>query len=128
MIWTPTPPVVVLILLLLSTLTLNAVSEPAKHPGVTIEVDGFQWQWTFHYLDGDADPKNDVSVTGPPATMGVPFARPITLPLVLTDAIHPSSMPALLVRLRRLPPPAPTPTHDAALHATPVWTHALTAH
>ena len=48
MIWTAIPTVIVLILFVLSTLTLNAVSEPAKHPGVTSEVDGVKWQGTFH--------------------------------------------------------------------------------
>ncbi|MEP6807504.1 MAG: cytochrome c oxidase subunit II [Chloroflexota bacterium] len=123
-IWTAIPTVIVLILFVLSTLTLNAVSEPAKHPGVTIEVDGFQWQWTFHYLDGDADPKNDVSVTGPPAIMGVPVGEPIKLILVSKDVIHSFYVPAFLVKRDVVPLPAGKPNNELEFTVTDVGTYA----
>ena len=41
-IWTAIPTVIVLILFVLSTFTLNSISAHSEHPGVTIEVDGFQ--------------------------------------------------------------------------------------
>lgn len=106
-VWTAIPTVIVLILFVLSTLTLNSISQ-ASTPGVTIEVDGFQWQWTFHYLDGDQDPANDVSVTGTPASppqMALPVGEPIKLRLVSKDVIHSFFVPAFLVKRDVVPLP-----------------------
>jgi cytochrome c oxidase subunit II len=106
-IWTAIPTVIVLILFVLSTLTLNSISQAAT-PGVTIEVDGFQWQWTFHYLDGDNNPKNDVSITGTPgnpAQMVLPVGEPIRLILVSKDVIHSFYVPAFLVKRDVVPLP-----------------------
>ena len=107
-IWTAIPTVIVLILFVLSTFTLNSISAHSDHPGVTIEVDGFQWQWTFHYLDGDTDPTNDVSVTGTPASppqMALPVGEPIKLILVSKDVIHSFYVPAFLVKRDVVPLP-----------------------
>jgi len=108
LIWTAIPTVIVLILFVLSTFTLNSISKTSAHPGVTIEVDGFQWQWTFHYLDGDADPTNDVSITGTPASppeMALPVGEPIRLILVSKDVIHSFYVPAFLVKRDVVPLP-----------------------
>jgi len=107
-IWTAIPTVIVLILFVLSTITLNSISAHSDKPGVTIEVDGFQWQWTFHYLDGDSDPTNDVSVTGTqasPAQMALPVGEPIRLILVSKDVIHSFYVPAFLVKRDVVPLP-----------------------
>jgi cytochrome c oxidase subunit 2 len=108
LIWTAIPTVIVLILFVLSTITLNSISAHSDKPGVTIEVDGFQWQWTFHYLDGDGDPTNDVSVTGTqasPAQMALPVGEPIRLILVSKDVIHSFYVPAFLVKRDVVPLP-----------------------
>ena len=108
MIWTAIPTVIVLILFVLSTITLNAISKTSANPGVTIEVDGFQWQWTFHYLDDDQDPTNDVSITGDPAhpaQMTLPVGEPIKLILVSKDVIHSFFVPAFLVKRDVVPLP-----------------------
>jgi cytochrome c oxidase subunit 2 len=107
-IWTAIPTVIVLILFVLSTITLNSISAHSDKPGVTIEVDGFQWQWTFHYLDGDNDPTNDVSVTGSPANppqMALPVGEPVKLILVSKDVIHSFYVPAFLVKRDVVPLP-----------------------
>ncbi len=108
LIWTAIPTVIVLILFVLSTFTLNSISRASEHPGVTIEVDGFQWQWTFHYLDGDADPTNDVSITGTPANppvMALPVGEAVKLILVSNDVIHSFYVPAFLVKRDVVPLP-----------------------
>ena len=108
-IWTAIPTVIVLILFVLSTFTLNSISAHSDRPAVTIEVDGFQWQWTFHYLDGDANPANDVSITGTPANppqMVVPVGEPVRLILVSKDVIHSFYVPAFLVKRDVVPLPA----------------------
>jgi cytochrome c oxidase subunit II len=107
-IWTAIPTVIVLILFVLSTFTLNSISAHSDNPGVTIEVDAFQWQWTFHYLDSDADPTNDVSITGDaanPPQMVLPVGKPIKLILVSKDVIHSFYVPAFLVKRDVIPLP-----------------------
>lgn len=105
-IWTAIPTVLVLILFVLSTFTLNSISAHSDHPGVTIEVDGYQWYWTFHYVDGDADPANDVSITGSPANppvMALPVGEPVRLILRSDNVIHSFYVPAFLVKRDLIP-------------------------
>ena len=100
LIWTAIPTVIVLILFVLSTITLNSISARSEHPGVTIEVEGKQWSWVFHYLDEDGDPANDVIVrgAGDGAVMAVPVGEPVLLKLVSNDVIHSFFVPAFLVK------------------------------
>src|SRR5436309_2184593 len=89
-VWTAIPTVIVLFLFVWATLTLTTI-QAKSDPAVTIEVTGFQWQWTFHYLDGDTDPNNDYRVTGTPANppvMGLPTGEPVRLILKSSDVIH----------------------------------------
>ncbi|MEO8639482.1 MAG: cytochrome c oxidase subunit II [Chloroflexota bacterium] len=108
LIWTAIPTVIVLILFVLSTLTLNSVSQAAVHPGVTIEVEGRQWSWVFHYLDDDADPTNDVIVEGTALNglvMALPVGEPVKLVLISNDVIHSFFVPAFLVKRDVVPLP-----------------------
>lgn len=101
LIWTAIPTVIVLILFVLSTITLNSISARSDDPGVTIEVEGEQFAWTFRYLDADGDPSNDVTVTGSfaaPTTMAVPVGEPTRLILRSNDVIHSFFVPAFLVK------------------------------
>lgn len=106
LIWTAIPTIIVLILFVLSTFTLNSISAHADHPGVTIEVEGKQWSWVFHYLDGDTDPANDVSVTGSAfegPVMALPVGEPVRLILRSNDVIHSFYVPAFLVKRDVIP-------------------------
>jgi cytochrome c oxidase subunit 2 len=126
-IWTAIPSVIILILFVLSTLTLNSISKESANPGVTIEVDGFQWQWTFHYLDGDNDPANDVSVTGSPAAparMALPVGEPIKLILVSKDVIHSFFVPAFLVKRDVVPLPEAKPPNELEFTVSEAGTYA----
>lgn len=100
LIWTAIPTVIVLILFVLSTLTLNSISARSDDPGVTIEVEGKQWSWVFHYLDEDGDPANDVVVSGAGdgAVMALPVGEPVLLKLISNDVIHSFFVPAFLVK------------------------------
>ena len=107
LIWTAIPTVIVLILFVLSTITLNAVSQ-ASTPGVTIEVEGKQWSWVFHYLDDDGDPANDVIVEGTALNglvMALPVGEPVKLKLISNDVIHSFFVPAFLVKRDVVPLP-----------------------
>ncbi len=106
-LWTAIPTVIVMFLFVWSTLTLGTIQANST-PAVTVEVTGFQWQWTFHYLDGDNDPKNDYSVTGTPANppvMGLPVGEPIRLILKSSDVIHSFFVPHFLVKRDVIPFP-----------------------
>jgi cytochrome c oxidase subunit 2 len=109
-IWTAIPTVIVLILFVLSVMTLQkveATSDPSSG-GVNIEVDGFQWQWQFRYLDDDTNPDNDYSVVGSPASpavMVVPVGEPVRLTLVSRDVIHSFFVPQFLIKRDVIPFP-----------------------
>jgi len=106
LVWTAIPTVIVLVLFVLSTLTLNSIEARSASPGVHVEVNGFQWQWTFRYLDGDADATNDLSITGTPAVppvMVVPVGEPILLTLRSNDVIHAFYVPQFLVKRDVIP-------------------------
>jgi cytochrome c oxidase subunit 2 len=109
-IWTAIPTVIVLIIFVLSVATLRTVeakSNPADG-GVDIEVDGFQWQWEFRYLDNDDNPDNDYSVVGDathPAVMVVPVGEPVRLRLVSRDVIHSFFVPQFLIKKDLIPVP-----------------------
>ena len=47
-IWTLIPTVIVFILFGFSIVTLAEVEARVEEPGVTIEVEGYQWNWLFH--------------------------------------------------------------------------------
>jgi cytochrome c oxidase subunit II len=100
-LWTAIPTVIVLILFVISMFTLGAIQTSGAEPGVTIEVRGFQWQWTFRYLDDDADPDNDYSTTGSlaaPPVMVVPVGQPVRLVLSASDVVHSFYVPQFLVK------------------------------
>jgi cytochrome c oxidase subunit II len=105
LVWTAIPTVIVLILFVLSTFTLNSISAHTD-PGVSIEVEGKQWAWVFHYLDADNDPTNDVVVSGgslTPPVMVVPVGEPVQLTLISRDVIHSFYVPAFLVKRDVIP-------------------------
>ena len=109
-IWTAIPTVIVLVLFVLSVITLQkveATSDPSAG-GVDIEVDGFQWQWQFRYLDDDSNPDNDYSVVGSPASppvMVVPVGEPVRLTLMSRDVIHSFFVPQFLIKRDLIPFP-----------------------
>ena len=97
-VWTAIPTVIILILFVVSTQTLAAIEARSPDP-LTVEVEAFQWQWTFRYPDGYA-------VTGTvdqPAEMVLPVERPIRLMLWSADVIHSFYVPAFLIKRDTFP-------------------------
>jgi cytochrome c oxidase subunit II len=106
LIWTVIPTIIVIVLFVLSSITLAQVENRTDHPAVTIEVDGFQWQWEFRYQDGDNDPANDVIVVGSPAAppvMALPVNEPVRLILRSKDVIHAFFVPHFLIKRDVIP-------------------------
>ena len=98
-IWTAIPTLIVLVLFVMSIITLGAVEARSEQPGVTIRVEGFQWQWRFEYEDG-------LSVTGTrnaPAELAVPTGEPIRLVLESIDVNHAFYVPQFLIKRDLIP-------------------------
>jgi cytochrome c oxidase subunit II len=93
-IWTLIPTVIVFILFGASMVALGAVEARAQEPGVTIEVEGFQWNWRFHYEDGPtAGPEG-----GEPPVLAVPVGEPVRLILSSIDVNHAFFVPEFLIK------------------------------
>ena len=111
-IWTAIPTVIVVVLFVLSISTLGTVQATTDKPAVVVEVDGFQWQWTFRYRDDDNNPDNDYAVTGSaaqPPVMGLPVGVPIRLLLHSQDVIHSFYVPHFLIKKDLIPEPEGQP-------------------
>jgi cytochrome c oxidase subunit II len=99
-LWTVIPSVIVLVLFVVSIITLETVNARSQDPAIEVEVEGFQWQWTFRYPEG--------VVTGPgtleePATLYLPVGEPIRLRLESLDVIHAFFVPDFLIKRDLVP-------------------------
>jgi cytochrome c oxidase subunit 2 len=92
-IWTIIPTVIVFILFTFSMITLGRVEARADAPE-TIEVEGFQWQWTFRYANG----ASDTGSAEEPAILAVPVGEPVRLVLVTHDVNHSFYVPRFLIK------------------------------
>ena len=98
-IWTIIPTVIVLILFTVSVITLGEMEGGSEEPGVTIEVDGFQWQWTFSYPEGGTV----TGAIGNPPTLVVPVDEPVRLVLNSLDVNHAFYVPQFLIKRDLIP-------------------------
>ena len=97
-VWTIIPTVIVLILFVTSMFTLGSISARSDNP-VVIEVEGFQWQWTFRYENGYAVTGNFIE----PPVLVVPAGDPVRLKLISRDVIHSFFVPAFLIKVDVVP-------------------------
>jgi len=93
-IWTLIPTVIVFILFGVSMVTLAEVEARVDEPGVTIQVDGFQWQWRFTYAEG----VSETGALGDPPTLVVPVNEPVRLILNSEDVNHAFFVPEFLIK------------------------------
>ena len=93
-IWTLIPTVIVFILFGVSMVSLAEVEARSDHPGVVVQVDGFQWNWTFRYEDGPVvQPQG-----GEPPVLAVPVGEPVRLVLNSLDVNHAFYVPQFLIK------------------------------
>jgi cytochrome c oxidase subunit 2 len=93
-VWTLIPTVIVFILFGFSMVALGEVEARSEEPGVTIQVDGFQWQWAFTYEEG-------VTITGTaadPPVLALPVGEPVRLVLSSSDVVHAFYVPEFLIK------------------------------
>ncbi len=70
-------------------------------PEVQIHVEGFQWEWTFLYLDEGLFVSGKTLVR--PAVMVLPVDEPVQITLTSRDVIHSFFIPALLFKRDAIP-------------------------
>jgi len=99
-IYTATPVLIVTVLFVIAYGTQRDVNAVSSNPDVVIEVDGFQWQWQFHYVD------DDITVTGlpdEPPVMVLPVGETVRLVLRSQDVIHSFYVPDFLYKRDVIP-------------------------
>jgi cytochrome c oxidase subunit II len=99
-VYTAIPILIVAVLFALSYRTQRDVDALAADPDLVIEVEGFQWQWQFHYVE------EDITVTGlpdDPPVMVLPVDTTVRLVLTSTDVIHSFYVPDFLYKRDVIP-------------------------
>jgi cytochrome c oxidase subunit II len=98
--WTVLPTILVLVLFVLSWQTLNKVDAKSANPDLTVDVTGFQWQWTFAY------PQYGLSYTGigdQGPVLVLPADEVVHFRLHSSDVIHSFYVPDFLFKRDVIP-------------------------
>jgi cytochrome c oxidase subunit 2 len=95
------PTVIIAVLFPFGEQTLSYVQHREKHPGVVINVDAFQWEWTFTYVNEGLVESGKTLVK--PAVMEVPVNQTIHIHLQSRDVMHEFYVPALLFMRNAIP-------------------------
>lgn len=99
-IYTGIPVLIVAVLFAFAYNTQNRVNKASGDPDLVVEVDGFQWQWQFHYVD------EGITVTGSPderPVMVLPVNQTIRFVLTSNDVIHSFYVPEFLYKRDVIP-------------------------
>jgi len=94
--WTVVPFVIVAVLFVLGWVALNRIQARADNPRVVLNVQGFQWQWSFTYQDEKVQvekgkPAEDLTIKGTgakPAEIYLPVGQTIEVNTEARDVIH----------------------------------------
>lgn len=100
LIWTGIPALIVTGLFVASTSVLFRVEAVSDEPAVTIDVIGFQWQWTFDYKAQGLS-YTGAGSQGPEAV--VPVNEPVLFRLQAQDVIHSFYVPQFFRKLDAIP-------------------------
>ncbi len=96
-VWTGIPVLIVIALFSYSFIVLRDVENSAAAEDMTIEVNGFRYQWEFTYqlndlgVNTDPEATGEISVIGTGAqepTLVIPIDEPIEFKLLSNDVIH----------------------------------------
>jgi cytochrome c oxidase subunit II len=100
LIWTAIPALIVTGMFIVSMNVLNSVQASSDDPAVTVDVTGFQWQWTFAY------PDHGLTYTGTGRDgpeMVVPVDETVRVRLSAVDVIHSFYVPSFFTKLDVVP-------------------------
>jgi cytochrome c oxidase subunit 2 len=95
------PAIIVAALFAFGETTLASVQKQDPNPAVTIRAEGFQWEWTFYYLDEGFFVSGKTLVK--PAQMVIPVDEPIRFELHSRDVIHSFFVPGFLFKKDLIP-------------------------
>src|ERR671931_1021157 len=95
------PTVIIAVLFPFGEQTLSYVQHREKDPGVVINVDAFQWEWTFFYVNEGLVESGKTLVK--PAVVEVPVDQTIHIHLESRDVVHEFFVPALLFMRNAIP-------------------------
>ncbi len=96
-VWTTIPIVIVLVLFVFSFVVLVDVEKDGKAEDLTVDVQGFQFQWEFAYKLNDLGRGGDKKATGEVSVIGtakaepvlwIPVNEPVEFKLLSNDVIH----------------------------------------
>ena len=99
-LYTATPLLVVAVLFAVTVRTQDRVDHLSGHPGLTVEVTGFQWQWKFRY------PESGIEVVGTSdqdPVMMLPVRTTVRLVLRSVDVQHSFYVPDFLYKRDTVP-------------------------
>ncbi len=106
-LWTLVPAITVTALFVAALITLTQTTEAkSPDPAVTVNVTGFQWQWTFaypEYVDAKGQP---ISLTGAGSQgpeMVLPVNQPIRFRVTGQDVIHSFYVPQFFYKKDAIP-------------------------
>lgn len=106
-VWTIVPAITVTILFIAALITLTNVTEvKSANPGVTVDVTGFQWQWTFDYPEYPDSQGKPISLTGAGSTgpeMVLPINEDIRFRVTGKDVIHSFYVPQFFYKKDAIP-------------------------
>jgi cytochrome c oxidase subunit 2 len=95
------PTVIVASLFAVGESVLASVQRQDPSPLVTIRAEGFQWEWTFYYLNEGFFVSGKTLVK--PALMVIPIGEPVKIELHSRDVIHSFFVPAFLFKRDVIP-------------------------
>lgn len=99
-LYTAVPLLIVVVLFTASVVVQRRVDRVGSDPDVTVEVEGFQWQWRFRYV------AEGVTVTGlpdHPPELVLPAGRRVHFVLTARDVIHSFYVPGFLFKRDAIP-------------------------
>jgi len=100
LIWFAIPTVIVVVLFILTLQKLDVVTERAPDPESIIEVDAYQWGWSFTYrgegVNISGGPHNDPELV-------VPIDRAVAFEISAEDVQHSFYLPRLLIKRDAIP-------------------------
>jgi cytochrome c oxidase subunit II len=99
-LWTLIPALIVTGLFALTVDRLTDIERLDDSPAVTIDVKGFQWQWTFSYPD-EGITLTGAGTEGP--VMGIPVNETVRIRLTAEDVIHSFYVPQFLYKKDVIP-------------------------
>jgi len=100
LVWWALPTLLVIGLFVVSAQVLANVDRKADPSALTVEVEGFQWQWRFTYL------ASGVVLTGEPGAppqVVLPVGREVEFVLTSPDVIHSFYVPRFLIKRDAIP-------------------------